>query len=108
MPAGQQLPMFDDKIFQRQLPKMPRSVQLKTLRLCLVVAEQGSLLKAAQHCAIHPSALSRRIRELERALGEPIFERQPWGMAATVSGQDFLARLRRALAELDRTVHAFK
>lgn len=107
MPDVEQLPLFDDEILQRQLPTMPRSVQLTTLRLCLVVADEGSLLRAAGRCAIHPSALSRRIRELEHALGEPIFKRQPGGMVPTVSGEEFLTRLRRALAELDRTLRAF-
>jgi DNA-binding transcriptional LysR family regulator len=108
MPSFQQLPLFDDEILQRQIRTMPRSVQLTTLRLCLVVAEEGSLLKAAGRCAIHPSALSRRIRELEHVLGDRIFERHPWGMIPTVNGQDFLARLRRAMVELDRTLHAFR
>lgn len=107
MRSIEQLPLFDEQILQRQLRTMPRSVQLATLRLCLSVAEEGSLLKAAGRSAIHPSALSRRIRELEYALGESIFERQPGGMVPTACGEEFLTRLRRALAELDRTLHAF-
>lgn len=107
MPGLEQLPLFDGEILQRQIRTMPRSVQLTTLRLCLVVAEEGSLLKAAGHSAIHPSALSRRIRELEQTLGEPVFQRKPNGMVPTASGEEFLIRLRRALAELDRTLDAF-
>ena len=36
------------------------------------------MLRAAAQSRIHPSALSRRLRDLEYALGEPIFERHPW------------------------------
>lgn len=108
MTAFEQLLLFDGDTRLRQTRTMPRSVQLTTLRLCLVVAEEGSLLKAAGRCAIHPSALSRRIRELEFVLGDQIFERHPWGMTPTVNGQDFLARLRRAMVELDRTLYAFR
>lgn len=83
------------------------SLQLKTLWLCIAVADEGSLLRAANLWAIHPSALSRRISDLEYVLGARLFDRHPCGMRPTRQGRLFLRELRHIIRELDRIVSSF-
>ncbi|MER8499416.1 LysR family transcriptional regulator [Mesorhizobium sp. M1142] len=80
---------------------MRRSIQLATLRFAVAVGEERSLLRASRRLGIHHSALSRRIRDLELALGVILFERHPGGVRATVAGDRFLATIRRILKDLD-------
>ncbi|NPC53880.1 LysR family transcriptional regulator, partial [Corallococcus exiguus] len=44
-------------------------LDLKTLRLFAAICEAGTLNGAARRAAIAPSAVSKRLAELERALG---------------------------------------
>lgn len=83
---------------------MRRSIQLVTLNCALVVADEGSFLGASRSLGIHHSALSRRIRDLEYALGTILFERHTGGVRPTIAGARFLRNLRRILAELEGTI----
>lgn len=83
---------------------MRSSIQLATLNYALVVAEEGSFLRAARRAGIDHSALSRRIRDLEYAMGTRIFHRHTRGVGPTPAGERFLDRLRSVLLELDNTL----
>lgn len=78
-----------------------RSIQLATLRYAVVVGEERSLLRASRRLSIHHSALSRRMRDLEYALGITLFRRHPSGTWPTPAGASFLCNLRRVLTDLD-------
>lgn len=82
---------------------MRSSIQLGTLNYALVVAE-GSFLRAAGRADIDHSALSRRIRDLEYAMGTRIFHRHPRGVGPTPAGERFLDRLRSVPLDLDNTL----
>lgn len=60
------------------------------LRLFLAVHEAGSLSGAARSLRLGQPTLSRRIAELEEAVGEPLFERQNHGVTLTPAGQKLL------------------
>jgi len=64
------------------------------------VAHHGSIRKAADALHIASSALNRRILDLEKEVGSPLFERLPRGVRATAAGELFLAYVRRSLKEL--------
>jgi DNA-binding transcriptional LysR family regulator len=81
-----------------------RRIQLITLDCALVVAEEGSFLRASRRVGIHHSALSRRIRDLEHSLGTVLFERHAGGVRPTPAGMRLLHNLRRVLADLDGTL----
>ncbi|MER9565746.1 LysR family transcriptional regulator [Mesorhizobium sp. M0571] len=83
---------------------MRNSIQLATLNYALVVAEEGSFLRAARRAGIDHTALSRRIRDLEYAMGTRIFHRHARGVGPTPAGERFLERLRSVLLELDNTL----
>lgn len=65
------------------------------LQLFLTVYEQGSLSAAARCLQLAQPTLSRRITELEQAVGEPLFVRQSQGMRLTATGMKLLPAVQR-------------
>jgi DNA-binding transcriptional LysR family regulator len=63
---------------------------LVTIRLAVSCAQTGSLTAAARGSHLALAAASRRIRELEDALGESLFERHARGLTPTAAGQVFM------------------
>ncbi|MBC7438158.1 MAG: LysR family transcriptional regulator [Bdellovibrionales bacterium] len=60
---------------------------LVSIRLAVACAQSGSLTAAARESNLALAAASRRIRELESALGEPLFERHAKGLRTTAAGR---------------------
>ena len=60
------------------------------LKLFVAVYEQGSLSGAARVLKLGQPTLSRRIAELEEAVGEALFERQSQGATLTAAGRRLL------------------
>ena len=65
------------------------------------VARCGSIRSAAESLHVAASAVNRRIKELERELDTPIFERLPSGVRLTAAGELFIGYARRRAADLD-------
>lgn len=63
---------------------------LVSIRLAVACAESGSLTAAARESHLALAAASRRIRELEDALGDTLFERHARGLTATAAGRVFV------------------
>lgn len=66
------------------------------------VARCGSIRSAADALHVAASAVNRRIKELERELGTPIFERLPTGVRLTAAGELFIGYTRRRTADLEQ------
>jgi DNA-binding transcriptional LysR family regulator len=64
------------------------------------VARVGSIRQAAERLHVAPSAVNRRIQDLEEELGTPIFERRPRGMRLTAAGELFVSYIRTRAADL--------
>ncbi|KLJ01049.1 LysR family transcriptional regulator [Luteimonas sp. FCS-9] len=75
-----------------------------TLRLFVAVAHAGSIAQAARAAHISPSALSRRIAELEDTLRAPVFIRSPRGLDLTEAGRFVLGHAERINAEIESLV----
>ncbi|MBS0339457.1 MAG: LysR family transcriptional regulator [Proteobacteria bacterium] len=71
---------------------MARRLDPYSVRLFVSAARAGSILRAAQQEHIAPSALSRRLADLEHAFGTPLLIRSPRGIALTDAGRVVLAR----------------
>lgn len=80
------------------------SITLRRLQSFIAVAEVGGFRRAADELALSQPALSAHIRELEEYLGVPLFRRTTRQVRLTTDGELFLARVRRALSELDSVV----
>jgi LysR family hca operon transcriptional activator len=77
-------------------------MELRHLRYFVAVAEEGSLITAAQR-RLHTSqpSLSRQIRDLESEVGVQLLERQARGVTLTPSGRVFLDHARLALLQVE-------
>ncbi len=67
----------------------------------LTVIEAGGLTAAARRLGVAKSVASKRISDLESALGATLLRRSPRGVAPTDAGAAFYGRARDILAELD-------
>lgn len=72
------------------------------LRLLLAVSRRGSFLRAGQLLGIAASTVSRRLTQLEAALGEPLVERGVEGCRLTSRGQSLVDVATAAEAGLRR------
>ncbi|MFJ4187358.1 LysR family transcriptional regulator [Kitasatospora sp. NPDC089509] len=74
-------------------------VDTRLLRTFAVVAEEGSLTRAAERLYVSQPALTKQIRQLETLLGVPLFVRSRAGMALTVAGRSLAGRVPGLLAD---------
>jgi DNA-binding transcriptional LysR family regulator len=79
-------------------------IKFQHLHWVVVAADQGSLRGAADILMIRQSTLSRCVRQLEHAVGTPIFNRCGGGVRATEFGQRFLRTARTILEQVDNLV----
>lgn len=74
-------------------------MNLSNLKYAVEVEKTGSITKAAQNFYMNQPHLSKIIRELERELGCPIFDRTSRGMVPTKKGEEFLRYARAILVQ---------
>ena len=79
-----------------------RDIDLKTLRLFVAVCEHRNMGRAAEDEHIEPSAVSKRIGQLEADLGVPLFTRSRRGVQPTPAGSSLLEHARSVLFTMDR------
>lgn len=73
-----------------------------SLRLFVAVCEEASIARAAERETIVPSAISKRIAELESAFGVELFTRTGRGMTPTVAGNAVLHHARLMLQSAEK------
>jgi DNA-binding transcriptional LysR family regulator len=74
--------------------------ELSVLSAFLAVAEERSFTRAARRLGVSPSALSHAIRGLEERIGVRLLARTTRSVAPTEAGEQFIARLGPALADV--------
>jgi DNA-binding transcriptional LysR family regulator len=79
-------------------------IELREMWFVVVVAEERNFSRAAIRCNITQPALSRRVHEVEEALGAKLFERQTRCVRVTKAGWLFVREARRTLEQSRRTV----
>jgi DNA-binding transcriptional LysR family regulator len=75
------------------------NVSIRQLRIFVAVARHLSFARAAEELHLTPPAVSMQIRDLEEAVGVPLFERGK-RIALTTGGEFFLLHARRMLGSL--------
>lgn len=85
-------------------------LNLPHLKYAVVIAEMGSVTKAAERLHNSQPNLSRAIRELEGDLGITIFRRTSHGIVPTPDGETFLEYARMVLEQVDgiETIYKMK
>jgi DNA-binding transcriptional LysR family regulator len=78
-----------------------QSMQLRQLDCVEAVVRHRHFTRAAEELHLAQSALSHQIRQLERELGTPLFERTSRRVRPTEAGEVVAARTRRVRAELE-------
>ncbi len=82
-------------------PPTQQRIDPKTLKLFTAVIELGTIAGAAQREHIASSALSKRIRDLEYAIGTSLVSRDNRGVTPTAAGRALFNLARRVLSEFD-------
>lgn len=75
-------------------------LKIRHLVLVVTIADEGTLVRAAQALHITQPVVTRGLREVEEILGVALFERLPRGVTPTEYGRPFIERARSVLAEL--------
>lgn len=77
-----------------------KALTLRQLRAFAAVARHLSFARAASELNLTPPAISMQIRELEEAVGLPVFDRGPKAVSLTMTGEYLLVYVRRLLSTL--------
>lgn len=72
-----------------------------SIKLAVLCVRSGSLTAAARACNLVLPAASRRLRELEAAVGEQLFERHSRGLVPTMAGKAFARHGTAMLQQMD-------
>ena len=88
-------PASPDRSFARRL-------DLTSLQVFVAACELGSIGRAAEREFIAASAASKRLADLEAAVGTPLLYRRPRGVELTPAGDTFLHHARSVLFSLER------
>lgn len=78
-----------------------RKVDLTSLRLFVAVCQENSIARAAEREFIAPSAVSRRIADLESLVGLPLIKRHTRGVIATPAGQTVLRHAQQIIGAVE-------
>jgi DNA-binding transcriptional LysR family regulator len=73
----------------------------KAMRVVLRVADEGSLAAAARALDLAPAVVTRLVADLEQHLGTRLMHRSTRRLTLTEAGDQYLARARQLLADLD-------
>jgi DNA-binding transcriptional LysR family regulator len=77
-----------------------RSVTFRQLRVFTEVARHLSFVRAAEQLHLTPPAVTMQVKELESAIGLPLFDREGRKVSLTTAGEYFLVYAKRLLATL--------
>lgn len=77
-----------------------RGLPVNALRVFEVVARRGQLAAAARELGVTHGAVSRQLKQLERELGVPLFDREGRSLALNARGSRLKAVVSRALDDI--------
>lgn len=81
------------------------SITLRQVKYFVATAELGQISRAAIELSISQSAITTAIKELEHAVGTPLFKRTAHGMEMTQAGRQFLSQAYEILSKLEEALH---
>lgn len=84
-----------------------RRLTTTNLELAVWIARLGSFTAAAERMHTTQPAVSARVKDLEDALGHPLFTRQGRGVELTPEGREFVSKAESVLKQLDELSVSF-
>jgi LysR family transcriptional regulator, regulator of abg operon len=84
------------------IPALLRGLRLPQLQLVRMAGSGANFREMADALNVTQPAITKMARELERALGAPVFERSAAGVRLNRFGQAVLSQVQRSLAHLDQ------
>jgi DNA-binding transcriptional LysR family regulator len=84
--------------------RIGRRLKLRDLNVLLVVAQCGSMGKAAAQLAVSQPAISKAIADMEHTLGVRLLDRSPHGVEPTIYARALLDHGRNAFDELGQAI----
>jgi len=87
-----------------------RDLDLTSLRLFASVCETGNIARAGDKASLVPSAISKRLAQLEDTVGTPLLVRKRHGVVPTAAGHTLLEHARTILdstARIERDMEAY-
>ncbi len=85
----------------RQAPLFAMVASVRQMAVLVKLSELGHMPSTAEALGVSQPAISSALREVERSLQLPLFERGPRRMAATPAGELLVFRLRRVRSEIE-------
>jgi DNA-binding transcriptional LysR family regulator len=82
--------------------------RLDALRIFVAVAQQQSFAQAARGLRVSPTAASRAIADLEKALGVALVHRTTRSVGLTPEGASYFERCRQVLDDLDDAARSLR
>jgi len=82
---------------------MNHKIEIRHLKCFLATAEELHITRAAERLDISQPTLSQTIRDLERIIGIPLFDRVGRRIRLTVAGNSFRISANRILEDINRT-----
>jgi DNA-binding transcriptional LysR family regulator len=83
---------------------MPSSIELREIRVFLVLAEELNFGRTAERLGLTPSRVSQTIRSLERRVGGRLFHRTSRQVALSSLGEQLRGRVEPAYDQLERAL----
>jgi DNA-binding transcriptional LysR family regulator len=78
-----------------------RKLDLTSLRLFVAVCQERNIARAAERECITPSAVSRRIAEIEAVIGLPVIHRESRGISVTPVGETVMRHAKAVIASIE-------
>ena len=78
-----------------------RKIDLTSLRLFVAVCQERNIARAAEREFIAPSAISRRIAEIEAIIGLPVIHRESRGISVTPVGETVLRHAQAVIGSIE-------
>ncbi|TAL52302.1 LysR family transcriptional regulator [Pandoraea sp.] len=78
-----------------------RKLDLTSLRLFVAVCQERNIARAAERECITPSAVSRRIAEIETVIGRPVIHRESRGISVTPVGEMVMRHAQAVIASFE-------
>ncbi|WP_246796622.1 LysR family transcriptional regulator [Burkholderia perseverans] len=83
------------------MTQLLKKFDLTSLRLFVAVCQERSIARAAERECITPSAVSRRIAEIEALIGLPVVVRESRGISVTAVGETVMRHAEAVIANLE-------